>query len=138
MKMEPLIEIIDSPIESERYHTRVSPNCGAVVEFSGVVREMEAGNPIRGIDYETFREMALAELGRIARETIEKYGLIDLVCIHRVGFVPVQEEAVYLRTAARHRRAAFEANMEFIERLKKSVPIWKHPEMIKAMEQSAE
>ncbi len=134
VKIEPLIDILDSPIESERYRTRVTPNCGAVVEFSGVVRETEDGHPILGIHYETFREMALAELGRIARETIEEYELTDLVCIHRVGFVPAREAAVYVRTAARHRRAAFEANMEFIERLKQTVPIWKHPVVISATE----
>ncbi|HET6401132.1 MAG TPA: molybdenum cofactor biosynthesis protein MoaE [Candidatus Kapabacteria bacterium] len=125
MMTEPLIDIIDGPLHSADY--KWSSGSGAVVEFSGIVRGTEEGQLIRGIDYEAFREMALAELGRIARETIEKYELTGCVCIHRVGFVPVGEAAVYVRAEAWHRRAAFEANIEFIEKLKQTVPIWKHP-----------
>ena len=128
--IEPIIDIIDKPIDRGSYCNR-SPlsDSGAVVEFSGIVRGTEDGNRIRGIEYEVFQEMALAELKRIAQEIIERYELAELVCIHRSGFVPIHETAVYVLTAARHRREAYEANIEFIERLKKTVPIWKHPVM---------
>lgn len=129
--MEPIIQIIESPIERANY--KLASNAGAVVEFSGIVRDTEDGRPIRGIDYESFREMALAELGRIAQELIERYEhdrsceLTELVCVHRIGFVPAHQAAVYVRTAAQHRHEAYEANIEFIEQLKRRVPIWKHP-----------
>ena len=131
--IEPYILIVESEIESvlSTLHSPLSTiagaSVGAVVEFCGVVRDTQDDQPIEGFEYEAFREMALAELRRIALEVIERFGLTDLVCVHRIGFVPVHEAAVYVRTAARHRREAFEANMEFIEQLKRRVPIWKHP-----------
>jgi len=134
MMRAPIIDIISGPIEREAYGSPSASNFGAVVEFSGVVRDTEGGDPITGIEYEVFREMALAEMGRIAKEMMEKYELTDLVGIHRVGFVPIHEAAVYVRTAARHRQEAYEANIEFIERLKQSVPIWKHPLVMSSFE----
>ena len=125
--MEPIIEIIDRPIERDAYRIRIPSDSGAIVEFSGIVRDMEDGLPIRGIEYEVFREMALAELSRIAQEIIARYTLTDFVCVHRCGFVPIHYEAVYVRTVAPRRREAFDANMEFVEKLKQTVPIWKHP-----------
>ena len=130
--MEPIIDIIEVPIAVEAFRRRMASNAGAIVEFSGIVRDTEDGQPassaiLRGIDYESFHEMALAELGRIARDVIERYELTDLVCVHRIGFVPAHEAAVYVCTAARHRREAYDANIEFIEQLKRRVPIWKHP-----------
>lgn len=103
------------------------PSRGAVVEFEGIVRDTEDGCAIRGIEYEVFEAMALAELRRIADAIIQEYGLLDLVCVHRVGFIPIHDAAVYVRTAAKHRLEAYQANMECIERLKQTVPIWKHP-----------
>ena len=123
----PVIAIVDEPISLDASIHPIPPSSGAVVEFSGIVRDSEGGVTIAGIDYESFREMARSELNRIAEDVIERYNLTDLVCIHRVGFVPVHDSAVFIRTSARHRQAAFEANMEFIERLKARVPIWKHP-----------
>jgi len=127
---EAVIYIVDGPIGLEAYRRPIPPNCGAVVEFSGIVRATEEGHHIAGIDYEAFREMAHAEMRCIAQEVIDRYALADLVCVHRIGYVLVGEAAVYVRTAARHRQAAYEANMEYIERLKQTVPIWKHPRMI--------
>ena len=127
--MEPFIAIVDVPIDMESPGRPIPPNSGAVVEFYGIVRDVEDHHSLGGIEYEGFREMAIAELTRISLEVIQRYELTDLVCVHRVGYVPAQEPAVYVRTASKHREAAFRANMEFIELLKKSVPIWKHPVM---------
>ncbi len=123
----PFIQVREGAIHRDDLGHPLPPNCGAVVEFSGRVRDSEDERPISAIDYEAFREMAIAELTRIGEEIIERHVLTDLVCVHRIGVVPVHQSAVYVRTAARHRKAAYEANMEFMERLKQHVPIWKHP-----------
>ncbi len=136
--IEPYIRIVDTEIEHTRAHNlsadaHAGAHAGAIVEFSGIVRGTEEGGSIgqtqaiTGIDYEVFREMAIAELRRMACEITERYQLTECVCIHRVGFVPAGDAAVYIRTTARHRREAFEANMDFIDQLKRRVPIWKHP-----------
>jgi molybdopterin synthase catalytic subunit len=100
---------------------------GAVVEFHGVVRNLEDGQPIAGIDYECHVEMARGQLERIAEETVAKYLLRDLLVLHRIGRVAAGEPSLYVRAEASHRREAFAAVAELIDRLKQDVPIWKQP-----------
>ena len=50
-----------------------------------------------------------------------------MIIHHRIGFVPAGEASLFVRVTARHRRAAFEGSSQIIERLKQTVPIWKHP-----------
>jgi molybdopterin synthase catalytic subunit len=121
--MVPRIEITQAPLRA----AETDGTSGAVVEFHGVVRGVEEGRAIGGIDYECHVEMASRQLERIAEETAAKFGLSDLVVRHRVGRIAVGEPSLYVRAEAPHRREAFVAVMELIERLKKDVPIWKHP-----------
>jgi molybdopterin synthase catalytic subunit len=100
---------------------------GAVIEFHGVVRSLEEGRPIAGIDYECHEEMAQRQLERIAAEVRDKHGLHELVVQHRIGRVAVGEPSLYVRAEAGHRQEAFAAVAELIDRLKRDVPIWKNP-----------
>jgi molybdopterin synthase catalytic subunit len=104
-----------------------SPTEGAVVDFFGVVRTIENDRIIDGIEYEAFEPMAERQLSIVADHVSEKYELPIVVIHHRIGFVRVGEASLFVRVAARHRRAALEGCSEIIERLKISVPIWKHP-----------
>lgn len=100
---------------------------GALVDFFGVVRGVENGQPIDGIEYQAFVEMAEIELKRIA-ENARKDFLLGLVLVHhRIGFVPAGEPSLFVRVAAPHRDAAFAGCQHIIEQLKARVPIWKHP-----------
>ena len=122
------IEIVTTPIDRDRYAVASQPhNAGAIVEFFGVVREDESGSAIQGIDYEAFREMAEHQLRLLAVKAIQEHQLLGLLCIHRVGFVPVGAPSLYIRVTSSHRAEAFAAMTEFIDQLKKIVPIWKHP-----------
>lgn len=100
---------------------------GALVDFLGVVRGVENGQPIDGIEYQAFVEMAEIELKRIA-ENARKDFMLGLVLVHhRIGFVPAGEPSLFVRVAAPHRDAAFAGCQHIIEQLKARVPIWKHP-----------
>jgi molybdopterin synthase catalytic subunit len=100
---------------------------GALVDFFGVVRGVENGQPIDGIEYQAFVEMAEIELKRIA-ENARKDFMLGLVLVHhRIGFVPAGEPSLFVRVAAPHRDAAFAGCQHIIEQLKARVPIWKHP-----------
>lgn len=100
---------------------------GALVDFFGVVRGVENGQPIDGIEYQAFVEMAEIELKRIA-ENARKDFMLGLVLVHhRIGFVPAGEPSLFVRVAAPHRDAAFAGCQHLIEQLKARVPIWKHP-----------
>ncbi len=100
---------------------------GAVVDFFGVVRSIENEQHIDGIEYEAFEAMAQRQLALIAEAARERYGLVSVIIHHRIGFVPAGEASLLVRVTARRRRAAFEGSSQIIERLKQTVPIWKHP-----------
>ena len=98
-----------------------------MVDFFGVVRIVENERTIDGIEYEAFEPMANVNCALIAEEAKSSYGLISVIIHHRIGFVPTGEASLFVRVTARHRRAAFEGSSQIIDRLKQTVPIWKHP-----------
>lgn len=104
-----------------------SVEAGAVVEFFGVVRRMEDGREIDGIDYEANRSMAEHQLRQIAESAVIQFQLKDVILHHRIGFVGTGEPSLFLRVSASHRAAAFEASRWMVDELKKKVPIWKRP-----------
>src|SRR5438876_936257 len=60
---------------------------GAVVDFWGVVRRLEDGHVIDGIDYEAHREMAEHQLKGVAEQAAEKFGLTLVIIHHRIDFI---------------------------------------------------
>ena len=113
---------LQNPIEDD-----VDLSAGAIVDFRGVVRKLEDGREIDGIDYETHRTMAEHQMRRIANGAIEKFGLNEVRLHHRIGFVTAGEASLFLRVRAGHRGAAFEASTWIVDELKRKVPIWKKP-----------
>lgn len=101
---------------------------GAVVDFWGIVRGTEAGQPILGICYEAHPRMALPWLQKVAAETAESFPLLEgCVLRHRHGLVPVGEPSLHVRICCAHRAPALEATGWLINRLKEVVPVWKEP-----------
>jgi molybdopterin synthase catalytic subunit len=100
---------------------------GAVVEFFGVVRQMENGRQIDGIEYEAHTVMAEYQLKQIAEAAAEKFSLQSVCIHHRIGFVRAGESSLFLQVRAAHRGPAFNASQSIVDELKKKVPIWKKP-----------
>ncbi|MGB9692807.1 MAG: molybdenum cofactor biosynthesis protein MoaE [Candidatus Sumerlaeaceae bacterium] len=100
---------------------------GALVSFHGVVRPLENGAPISGLDYEWHDTLAERELHRIVAQTAARFPVTRVACAHRTGFVPAGETVVAIYVAADHRTPAFEACQAIIAELKAHVPIWKSP-----------
>ncbi len=98
---------------------------GAVVEFAGIVRGEEDGGPIAALDYEAYEVMARSEMERIVRELSALYPCHEVDVTHRIGPVPVGEASILVRIVAKHRAEAFGLLTEFMDRLKRDVPIWK-------------
>jgi len=94
---------------------------GAIVVFDGVVRD----DDIREMDLEAYEEVALQELGRIAQDAIQKYRLLSVDIIHRIGRLAVGENILIIVVGAGHRKEAYEGSRYIIETIKKAVPIWK-------------
>ena len=100
---------------------------GAVIYFSGVVREIEGDAPITAIDYEAHEEMARHQFALIF-DAVEKSWPVESVrLVHRLGVVPVNEPSLWVEVTAPHRAEAFDACQFIINEMKQKVPIWKKP-----------
>ena len=103
------------------------PGAGAIASFWGMVRALEDGSEIDGLDYEAHRAMAEHQLRRVGEEAMKNFQLRKIVIHHRVGFVRAGEASLFLEVRAGHRAAVFEASKWVVDELKKRVPIWKRP-----------
>jgi molybdopterin synthase catalytic subunit len=98
---------------------------GALVNFEGVVRNNTKGRSTLFLDYECYEPMAVKVMAGIGREIAATYAIGRIAMIHRLGRMQVGETSVAVIVTAPHRKPAFEAALEGINRLKKIVPIWK-------------
>jgi len=120
------IEILDEvlPTAAVIEEMKTGPD-GAVCIFDGIVRNNTRGRKTLYLDYEAYREMALAQMHALAAEAVHKFGVRDVAILHRLGRLSVGETSVLIAVASAHRGAAFDACRWLIDTLKKQVPIWK-------------
>ncbi|MGI8746582.1 MAG: molybdenum cofactor biosynthesis protein MoaE [Bryobacteraceae bacterium] len=98
---------------------------GALVNFEGVVRNNTKGRATRFLDYECYEPMAIQVMAGIGREIARTLPIGRIAMVHRLGRMEIGETSVAVIVTAPHRKPAFEAALEGINRLKKLVPIWK-------------
>jgi molybdopterin synthase catalytic subunit len=101
------------------------PGAGAVVLFSGEVRDSNRGKAVDRLEYECYRPMAEKMIRQILDEASNRWGLKIAVAQHREGRLAIGDTAVVVITAAAHRAEAYEANRYIIDRIKHEAPIWK-------------
>jgi len=101
------------------------PKAGAVVLFSGEVRDNSVGKQVSYLEYEAFEVMAEKMIRDIVAEAIEKWNLTKAIAQHRVGKVAAGTSAVVVITCSPHRKEAYAANRYIIDRIKHEAPIWK-------------
>jgi len=106
-------------------HEPVANGSGAVVDFSGIVRGEEHGQPIRALEYQAYQPMAERQIERLIHELLAEFPCTSVRVSHRVGVIQVGECAIALQVAALHRGPAFSFATAFMDRLKQEVPIWK-------------
>lgn len=116
----------EDPIEvaellSQSHHSK----CGAVVLFSGEVRDSSDHREVIHLEYEAQPVLATKMMREIIADARRKWPLHIAVAQHRTGKVAVGEAAVVVITATPHRKEAYEANRYIIDRIKHEVPIWK-------------
>ena len=102
-----------------------SPAHGAIVLFLGVVRDVNDGRAVTGIEYSAYEAMAKRELDAIADEAAAKFGSGDISIVHRLGSLSLQEVSVGIAVSHAHRDEAYALSRWIIEELKRRVPIWK-------------
>jgi molybdopterin converting factor subunit 1 len=97
---------------------------GAVVIFSGTVRDNARGRRVLYLEYEAYTPLAEKELARIAQEAQTRWG-VTVAVHHRLGRLEIGEASVLVAVAAPHRAEAFDACRWVMDTLKATVPIWK-------------
>jgi molybdopterin synthase catalytic subunit len=100
-------------------------NVGAIVTFTGLVRDNNVDGNILGIELEHYPGMTEQALTNLVQEAITRFSLTSAGAVHRVGRLYNDEQIVWVGTAAPHRAAAFEGANFLMDMLKQSVPLWK-------------
>jgi molybdopterin synthase catalytic subunit len=105
--------------------TATDPDIGAVVSFTGLVRQMTGDGPIREMELEHYPGMTERALEAIVAEAHARWPLQGVRVIHRYGPLAPGDRIVLVLTASRHRKAAFEAAEFLMDYLKTRAPFWK-------------
>lgn len=111
---------------SELLASTHSPITGAVVLFSGEVRNVNKGRDVTHLEYEGYEPMANKRIEEILLYSTERWHLHQAICVHRLGLLQTSDCAVVVITASMHRADAYEANRYIIDHVKMDVPIWKN------------
>ena len=124
--MSEMIVITEQPLNPEEYTSLVQRDSnGAVVTFLGTTRDSFEGKKVIHLEYEAYEEMAYKKLEEIRQELRAEFGVEDVAIAHRIGPVNIGQISLVVAVASPHRKEAFYACHEAVNRLKHVVPIWK-------------
>jgi molybdopterin synthase catalytic subunit len=98
---------------------------GAVVGFVGYVRDFNDGREVAGMFLEHAPGMTDKALAKIVAEAEQRWPLLRVEVLHRVGALQPGEPIVFVGTASAHRQAAFAACDFIMDYLKTRAPFWK-------------
>ena len=105
--------------------TRGRNGIGALVTFTGICRDHEAGHKVAAITLEHYDGMAEAEIARHVAEAQSRWPLLGVTVIHRYGRLVPGDNIVLVVTASAHRQAALAAAEFLMDYLKTRAPFWK-------------
>lgn len=121
-----MFKVVDRPLRMDELHEVVrTPSDGAVLTFSGVVRDHSGDTETSHLIYEAYVSMAERKMAELAESAWERWNVGDIAILHRVGRLEIGEISILLSVASPHRDEAFAACRYLIDRLKEEVPIWK-------------
>jgi molybdopterin synthase catalytic subunit len=123
------LSLSDVPLPiAEIYEWAVRPECGAVVLFSGTVRDHAEGRDgVESLTYEAYHEQVIPRLEALVAHIRQRWTEVGpIALVHRTGRLELGESSVVVAVSAPHRPEAFEAARFAIDALKATVPIWKN------------
>jgi len=118
-------ENFDPGVELEQLRQRNKGQAGAMVSFTGLVRDLNAGDTVMQMTLEHYPGMTEKALHKIELEANERWELTASIIIHRVGPLHPDDNIVFVAAASRHRKQAFRACEFMIDTLKTEAPFWK-------------
>jgi len=99
---------------------------GAIVTFTGIVREISEEKLITEMTLEHYPDMTKRQLEKIENEAHQRWPLNGSIIIHRYGKLVAADNIVLVITASAHRKAAFESAEFLVDWLKTKAPFWKN------------
>ena len=112
----------DAGAEQQRLH---APGVGAVTSFTGLVRDFGDSADVVALDLEHYPGMTEKALAKIVVEAEQRWPLLKLDVLHRIGALEPGEPIVFVGAASAHRQAAFDACAFIMDYLKTKAPFWK-------------
>ncbi len=123
--MPPVVILSEEPIQIAP--TVFKAGEGAEAQFLGVVRGMEDGSTISGIDYSAYLPMAEKTLQDLVARGQREHGPHRVFIQHRLGFVAAEQPSIVIRVRTKHSAESFELCHWYLKAIKTRVPIWKKP-----------
>ena len=119
-------DVVESPISVDDVARLVDDrSAGAVVTFSGDVRDHDHGRSVERLEYEG-HPSATAVIAAVAAEVAARHDVIAIAVAHRIGPLQVGDAALVAAVSAAHRGEAFRACSDLVDEVKHRLPVWKH------------
>ena len=119
-------QISSTPLEKFKLKTKFSSKrIGALVSFEGIVRNHNHGKKVLALEYQAHQRLCEKEAKKILKEAVQKFDVIEMKCVHRIGKLKIGDMAVWVGVTASHRDDAFKACRYVIDEIKSRLPIWK-------------
>jgi molybdopterin synthase catalytic subunit len=119
-------DVTEAPIAVEDVRALAADaSAGAVVTFSGDVRDHDHGRSVERLEYEG-HPTAAAVIAEVAAEVAARHDVIAIAVAHRVGPLQVGDAALVAAVSSAHRGEAFRACSDLVDEVKHRLPVWKH------------
>jgi len=112
-------------ITEHQQQSALDKKFGATASFIGSMRDFNDDADVSGMVLEHYPEMTQNYLDKLEQQARQKWGLLDVLIIHRVGKINPANPIVLIACWSAHRRAALDACSWLIEELKHNAPFWK-------------
>src|SRR6056300_60599 len=111
--------------EESRLLRESNSNTGAIVTFSGLVRDLDNERNVESLILEHYPGMTESSLEKIIAQAQSRWSILDVTVIHRIGELQAGEQIVFVAVASLHRGEAFSACEFIMDFLKTRAPFWK-------------
>ncbi len=120
------VEVTDRPLDLDAMHRLVSDDrVGAIVSFSGNVRNHDHGRAVASLRYEG-HPSAADVLREVAEDIASRFDVITLAVAHRIGPLAIGDAALVAAVGTAHRGEAYRACEALVDLTKERLPVWKH------------
>jgi molybdopterin synthase catalytic subunit len=128
--------VTEDPLDVEEHARLVArPNAGAVVSFSGAVRDHDGGRAVHALEY-SGHPGAGDVITRVAAQVLAAHPkVLALAVSHRIGPLAIGDSALACAVSAAHRGEAFAACAALVDEVKRQLPIWKRQEFADGSEE---